>query len=63
MRKNYFLDQVFIFIKKVIELIRQSADYGGLLNTDSFLEYIYATLASWGMHRMGPKGAKMKRSN
>ena len=24
-----------------------------------FYEYLYATLASWGMHRMGPKGAKM----
>ena len=24
-----------------------------------FFEYLYATLASWGMHRMGPKGAKL----
>lgn len=24
------------------------------------LEYVYATLASWGMHKMGPKGAKMQ---
>ena len=24
------------------------------------LEYVYATLASWGMHRMGQRGAKMK---
>lgn len=23
------------------------------------LEYVYAALASWGMHRMGPRGAKM----
>lgn len=23
------------------------------------LEYVYATLASWGMHRMGPGGSKM----
>ncbi|HEX7569783.1 MAG TPA: hypothetical protein VF492_04705, partial [Verrucomicrobiae bacterium] len=28
-------------------------------NFDSFAEYVYATLASWGMHRMGPSGAKM----
>ena len=29
--------------------------------TTEFIEFIYATLASWGMHRMGPdnKGAKM----
>ena len=25
----------------------------------SHLEYVYATLASWGMHRMGPGGSKM----
>ena len=24
-----------------------------------FFEYLYATLTSWGMHRMGPKGAKL----
>jgi len=24
------------------------------------LEYVYATLASWGMQKMGPKGAKMQ---
>jgi hypothetical protein len=27
--------------------------------SESHIEYIYATLASWGMHRMGPGGAKM----
>ncbi|TLM67383.1 MAG: hypothetical protein FDZ69_04625 [Deltaproteobacteria bacterium] len=26
----------------------------------SHLEYVYATLASWGMHRMGGKGSKMR---
>jgi hypothetical protein len=26
---------------------------------DRYLEYIYATLVSWGMHKMGPKGPKM----
>lgn len=24
------------------------------------LEYVYAALASWGMHRMGPGGSKMQ---
>ena len=23
------------------------------------IEYVYATLVAWGMHRMGPNGAKM----
>ncbi|MCK4828690.1 hypothetical protein KA005_73850, partial [bacterium] len=27
---------------------------------ETFLEYIYATLASWGMHRMGKGGSKMQ---
>ncbi|MDE1825021.1 MAG: hypothetical protein KGH61_04915 [Candidatus Micrarchaeota archaeon] len=31
-----------------------------LLDDDKFYEYIYATLISWGMHRMGKRGAKMR---
>lgn len=38
----------------------------GILGTPSaatqdecFLEYLYATLTAWGLHRMGPKGAKL----
>ena len=30
-----------------------------LLKSDKQCEYIYAALTSWGMHRMGKKGAKM----
>jgi hypothetical protein len=29
-------------------------------NFEHYLEYIYATLASWGMHRMGKGGSKMQ---
>lgn len=28
--------------------------------TRTHLEYVYATLASWGMHRMGKGGSKMQ---
>ena len=28
--------------------------------TEQHLEYVYATLASWGMHRMGKGGSKMQ---
>lgn len=31
--------------------------------SEKHLEYIYATLASWGMHRMGKTGAKMPNYN
>jgi hypothetical protein len=29
------------------------------LNDDNFFDYLYATLASWGLHRMGPGKAKL----
>lgn len=30
-----------------------------LLADDLFVEYVYATLTAWGMHRLGPQAAKM----
>lgn len=30
-------------------------------NFERFAEYVYAALASWGMHRMGPGGSKMRK--
>jgi hypothetical protein len=47
------------FHKKTIERVRASGDYEALINDSKFIELIYATLASWGMHRMGKGGAKM----
>lgn len=32
-----------------------------LRNFSIHLEYVYATLASWGMHRMGARGSKMQQ--
>lgn len=60
----YYSNEIFFgpsvyFHNKVINLIRNS-DYGVLLEDERFIEYVYATLASWGMHRMGPKGSKMR---
>jgi hypothetical protein len=60
----YYANEIFggpsvYFHKKVIACIRQN-DYEGLFRDEHFIEYIYATLASWGMHRMGPKGSKMR---
>lgn len=47
------------FHKKVIDKIRQVETYEQLFTDNLFFEYIYATLAAWGMHRMGEEGAKM----
>jgi len=41
------------FHRRTIEMINS-------LNFELYLEFIYATLASWGMHRMGRGGAKMQ---
>ena len=48
----------YFYIKLIKE--QRNIDYNSLFNRE-FIELLYATLASWGMHRMGPKekGAKM----
>ena len=52
--KNFEGPSVY-FHHKAIEYARN----GKKFLKDRHLEYIYATLVSWGMHRMGPKGATM----
>lgn len=37
----------------------KALDAARKLEIDRFAEYMYATLASWGMHRMGQGGSKM----
>lgn len=56
--KKLFSGPSVYFHKKVIELIRQNIDYDKLVEEESFLEYIYATLVSWGMHSSGAKRSK-----
>ena len=53
----------YFYIHKIISVTKKG-DYDSVF-TNQFIEYIYATLASWGMHRMGPdnKGAKMNDFN
>lgn len=40
------------FYQKVIEELRATHNYASLFENIKFIEYIYATLASWRMHRM-----------
>jgi hypothetical protein len=49
----------YFYIYKIISVTKKG-DYSKVF-TKEFIEFIYATLAAWGMHRMGPenKGAKM----
>jgi hypothetical protein len=51
--KNPFSGPSVYFHGRVLYMIRNTKDYRELLEKeDMFIERIYATLASWGMHRM-----------
>jgi len=47
------------FHRKTVRLLRAHASAESAVGDVAFLESLYATLASWGMHRMGPGGAKL----
>ena len=49
---------IYFHRRTLQRLCRQESPSKAVLN-DDFLESLYATLASWGMHQMGPKGAKL----
>jgi hypothetical protein len=54
----YYRSEVFggpslYFHQKALEAAKSNDLY-------RFAEYVYAVLASWGMHRMGPGGSKMR---
>jgi hypothetical protein len=47
------------FHHQALEQLRSYDSVLQALNDDLLLERIYATLTAWGMHRMGPIGAKL----
>lgn len=57
-RDNPFTGPSIYFHLKTLEKLR-TIGAPKALEDSCFFEYLYATLASWGMHRMGPKGAKL----
>jgi hypothetical protein len=44
---------------RAIERRREHPTVTSLLDDTLFLEYVYAVLPAWGMHRMGPQAAKV----
>jgi hypothetical protein len=48
------------FHEKTIGLVRNSNNFEDLIISTNFQESCYATLTSWGMHKMGPTGPKLK---
>jgi hypothetical protein len=47
------------FHLRAIERRREHRTVGSLLDDTLFLEYVYAVLPAWGMHRMGQQAAKV----
>lgn len=47
------------FHLRAIERRREHHNARSLLDDNLFLEYVYAVLPAWGMHRMGPQAAKV----
>lgn len=47
------------FHDRAIARRRTHSSARSLLADEGFLEYVYAVLTAWGMHRMGPQAAKM----
>ena len=41
-------------------MLRSSGETAVPGNTELFFDYLYATLASWGMHRMGKGKTKLR---
>lgn len=62
-RKFEFPESSLYFHKRVIGMVRESGDYGKLLNDKLFLEFVYATLSTWGMDRMDGGARLVKFEN
>lgn len=58
-RANLFTGPSAYFHSKTLALLRQQRSVSDAILSTSFLESLYATLTAWGMHRMGPGGAKL----
>src|SRR5207302_5410883 len=56
---NLFTGPSAYFHSKTLALLRQHKSAGDAILDTPFLESLYATLTAWGMHRMGPGGAKL----
>lgn len=56
---NPFSGPSVYFHQKAIERRRSHDSVDALLADEQFLEYVYAVLPAWGMHRMGAQRAKV----
>lgn len=47
------------FHHRTVQRLAELGSVQSAVSDDQFADYLYATVACWGMHRMGPSGAKM----
>ncbi len=55
---NTFTGPSVYFRERAIERRRSHDSVDALLADERFLEYVYAVLPAWGMHRMGPSARR-----
>jgi hypothetical protein len=58
-RANLFTGPSAHFHSKSLAILRKHNSISDAILDESFLEAVYATLTSWGMHRMGPGNTKL----
>lgn len=58
-QRNLFSGPTVYFHNKTLAVLRQYDESFEALDDDRFFDYLYATLTSWGLHRLGPAGAKL----
>ena len=56
---NLFSGPSLYFHFRTLDRLNEFREISYALNDNLYLEYLYATLTSWGLHRMGPGGAKL----
>ena len=58
-RTELFTGPSWYFHDKTLAL-RTTLGLRGALRDDAFFDWLYATLVSWGLHRMGPGNTKLR---
>lgn len=58
-REELFTGPSLYFHLRTLDVLHSHPDPISAISDRSFVELLYATLTAWGMHRMGPGGAKL----
>jgi hypothetical protein len=57
---NNFVGPSIYFHNKTLAIRKKYATAKATISSDEFFDYLYATLTSWGMHRMGTGNTKLR---